>query len=58
MFILNEILRAQKSLHKTGIFHRDVKPGNIILCIDCRVVIIDFGLAHILDFSITETTIS
>ncbi len=33
--------------HVQGIIHRDVKPGNLILSIDGRILIADFGLAKV-----------
>jgi predicted Ser/Thr protein kinase len=33
------------ALHAHGQVHRDLKPGNVLVCKDGRVVIIDFGLA-------------
>ena len=32
--------------HRQGVFHRDLTPGNIFLCDDGQVKILDFGLAH------------
>jgi tetratricopeptide (TPR) repeat protein len=31
--------------HREGIIHRDIKPGNLILSADGRIMITDFGLA-------------
>ncbi|UCC30359.1 MAG: protein kinase [Phycisphaerales bacterium] len=33
--------------HGQGIVHRDIKPGNLILSIDGRILIADFGLAKV-----------
>jgi serine/threonine protein kinase len=44
--IMKELLKTVNYLHKNGIFHRDLKPGNIIIdSKDLRPHIIDFGLS-------------
>ena len=31
--------------HAAGITHRDVKPGNVLICDDGRIKLTDFGIA-------------
>jgi PAS domain S-box-containing protein len=41
-----EITKSLQSIHDEGVIHRDLNPGNIIICDDPTVVyLIDFGLA-------------
>lgn len=43
---LYQILRGVKYLHSSGIIHRDIKPGNLLVNSNCLLKICDFGLAR------------
>ncbi|MBX6384062.1 MAG: serine/threonine protein kinase [Microbispora sp.] len=49
------LLEALSAIHARGVQHRDVKPGNVFLSADGRVLLTDFGIARPADqASITE----
>ena len=47
--ISRQIADALDSAHEQGVIHRDLKPGNIKVCADGTVKVLDFGLGKALE---------
>ncbi|EYU38234.1 hypothetical protein ABFS82_13G062700 [Erythranthe guttata] len=54
-FFLYQMLRALKYMHTANVYHRDLKPKNILANANCKLKICDFGLARVA-FNDTPTT--
>jgi len=50
-----QVADALAEAHEEGIVHRDVKPANVIEARDGQVAILDFGLARLVDTTLTRT---
>lgn len=45
--LIAEVAEALAYAHREGIIHRDVKPSNLILASNGRLVLLDFGIARV-----------
>lgn len=43
--IAESLLKAVQAANAAGVLHRDIKPGNLMMSVDGRVVLTDFGIA-------------
>jgi serine/threonine protein kinase len=54
MQLISQLMEAVESVHSKGMLHRDIKPDNILISKEGRVVLIDFGSAR--EFAEGKTT--
>ena len=52
---LREILTGLMAIHSAGIVHRDMKPHNVMVADDDRLVVADFGVAKLVDSDLELT---
>lgn len=56
MYFMYQLFCSLKYLHSAGVWHRDLKPGNLLVNRDCDLKLCDFGLARFVgEDAATET---
>jgi len=53
--LLRQMAEALEVLHRSGVLHRDLKPGNVMLREDGSLVLIDFGMSKQLELDASIT---
>ncbi len=47
--LVEQVARAVDYAHGRGVIHRDLKPGNVMIDVEGRPMVMDFGLARMMD---------
>jgi len=53
--LFGEVCEAVRYAHRNLVIHRDIKPGNIVVTEEGRVVLLDFGIARLAEREDAET---
>ena len=53
--LLDDVLAGLAAAHDKQVLHRDIKPGNVLITVDGRAKLADFGIAAASQHDLTET---
>lgn len=53
--LILKVARALECAHQAGVYHRDLKPGNVLFHEDGEPVVVDFGLAKLAEEEVELT---
>ena len=53
--LIYKLAQAMQAAHDGGVIHRDLKPGNIAIDKKGEPIVLDFGLAHLVDARTQQT---
>ncbi len=53
--LMNNLCDALDYAHQNGIIHRDIKPANILIDMQGKPYLVDFGVAHVETSTLTQT---
>jgi serine/threonine-protein kinase len=54
--VMEQLLDALECAHRHGVWHRDVKPANLLLTAQGQVKLTDFGIARIENLGLTQVS--
>ena len=58
IYIMKNVLAGIMSLHEKGFIHRDIDPSNIMVTIDNKIKLVDYGICKHIDTLVSEKSLT